>query len=220
MKKTISVTFLLITFLLISGCSYQKSTVDNTSDVTKQYVSKNLGIKFQYPQGFEDKAVEQGNKIMYPSWSPIMYIAVFEKTAGEKIEDSILNIIKQEGKNPNNCKVVKKSTKEVGNQEYMIDLADPISYTKDEQEEIRLADKNRTPDAGPVDGEYKKREIYNKRLVENCSAYADPLGLGTSSSIGSMFLYNDAVSKTKFVYLPGTADPYFHEYGTIEFINE
>lgn len=196
-------------------------TTEKISDEQSEtYVSKNLGIKFQYPQGFIGQAVEQGNEIMVPSWSPIMYIAVFEKSADETIENSILNIVKNEGKDPKNCKVVLRDTEKSGNQEYVIDLATPITYTKEEQTEIRLADKNWTPDAGPVNGDYKKMEIYNKRLIDNCSSYADPLGLATSTTAPSMFLYNDSQSKTKFVFLPGSADPYFHEYGTIEFINE
>ena len=149
-----------------------------------------------------------------------MYIAVFEKSADKTIEDSILDIIKNEGKDPKNCKVELRDTEASGNREYVIDLADPLVYTKDEENEIRLADENWTPDAGPFNGDYKKMEIRNKRLIENCSAYADPLGLATSTTAPSMFLYNDARTKTKFVFLPGTADPYFHEYGTIEFISE
>jgi hypothetical protein len=246
MKKILSISCLFIVLLLIPGCTPQTNVIKDADEIGNQevttnqkvtpekisdeqlpeteqpttYTSKKLGIKFQYPQSFIGQAVEQGNKIMVPSWSPIMYIAVFEKSADETIENSILNIIKKEGKEPKNCKVVPRDTEKSGNAEYVIDLANPIVYTKDEENEIRLADKNWTPDAGPVNGDYKKMEIYNKRLIDNCSSYADPLGLGTSKTAPSMFLYNDSQSKTKFVFLPGSADPYFHEYGTIEFIND
>lgn len=235
MKKTIFTFCLLITFLLLSGCSNSKDQTERTDDKqevttkntsqesSKEYLNTNLGIKFQYPEGFEDKAVEQANKIFYPEWSPTMYIAVFEKPEDEKIEDSIIGIVKQDGKSPENCIVVDKG-EYWANPEYEVftlDLANPnISYSEEELEEIKLADIEAEKDGGPFNGEWKKQEIYNKRLVDNCSEYAEPLGLGTSTSIGSMFLYNDTVSKTKFIFLPGTANPYFHKEGTIDFIKE
>lgn len=236
MKKIIFTSCLLITFLIVSGCSNSKNQTERSDDKqeestaknisqesSKEYINTNLGIKFQYPEGFENKAIEQGNKILYPEWSPTMYIAVFGKPENEKIEDSIIGIMKQDGKSPKNCIVVDKG-KYWANPKYEVfalDLANQsVSYSEEELEEIKRADIETEKDGGPFNGEWKKREIYNKRLVDNCSEYAEPLGLGTSKTIGSMFLYNEILSKTKFIFLPGTSDPYFHKEGTIDFMKE
>lgn len=225
MKKVILAP-IAFAMILSSGCSslkHEESTQDLTKESSGEYVSANLGIKFEYPEGFEDKAIEEENKIFYPEWIPNMYIAVFEKPADEKMEDAIMGLIEEKAKNPENCRVVAKGEYWANPkyESFNLDLANPnISYSDEELEEIKLADLEAEEDGGPFDGEWKKREIYNKRLVENCSEYAEPLGLGTSKSIGSLFLYSESMSKTKFIFLPGTTEPYFHKEGSITFIKE
>lgn len=192
-------------------------------ELSKEYISTNLGIKFKYPDGFEHKAFEQGNKIFYPDWSEEMYIAVFEKPEVQNIEDSILELVKNIGKNLENCKVVNNGEYYANPkfEMYVLDLVNPnIIYSNEELDEIKLADVEAKNDGGPFNGEWKKRQIYNKRLVDNCSEYAEPLGLGTSSSRSSYFLYNGTTDKTKFIFLPATLDPYFHEVGSINYLKE
>jgi len=241
MKKIIVFFCLLFTAgLLLAGCGQQinvnvnsaptsteqnNEAVSSTPEQTGQplyYVSKNLDIKFQYGYGFSDKAYEQGDKIMYPGYGTPEhpeYIEVFTKDGNQSIEAAILDVIKKQGKNPKDCQVVTRGAEDNGDLEYTVDLVNPnIIYTPQEKQEIKQADADAKADGGPFNGDWKKQEIYNQRLVGKCSAYAEPLGLGTSKTGPATFLYNATATKTKFVFLTPAMDAQFYEYGTIEFL--
>src|SRR5210317_2378881 len=109
LKKIALIIISLIVFMLIAGSIYyEKLETENLfQESSNYYVSKSLGIKFQYHQDYKGTYIEQGNKIFpyndqmslpITDWSNMDYIAVFEKPEDEQIEDSIKNIIKQEGK--------------------------------------------------------------------------------------------------------------------------
>lgn len=228
MKKTI-LTYLFILSLVFTACS---NSVEIQSTKARPFVehytrfrpnlyytSKDLGIIFQYRHGFEDKAVEQGNKIFYFDWSPTMYIAVFDKPEDQRIEESILDLVASKGGDPAKCKVISRG--EFHPNEFALDLIDPeIIFSEEELKEIAEADIQAQEDGGPFNGDWKKRDIYNRRLVETCSELADPLGLGTSKSVPSFFIYDESQTKNKYVFIPATPDPYFHEEGSIKFIVE
>ncbi|EKE18659.1 MAG: hypothetical protein ACD_9C00268G0006 [uncultured bacterium] len=189
------------------------------------FISSKLGIKFAYSyDDYQGKLTTNENKIIYKYGGPEdlndgQYIEVFIKENTRTIEDAILDIIEAQGKDIENCKVVNKGEYWAIPEYsvYILDLKNPnISYTKQELEEIKLADVEAKEDGGPFDGEWKKREIYNKRLIENCSEYADPLGLGTSKTSPSQFIYNN---ETRFIFQPGLMDPPFYQENSIEFFN-
>ncbi|MCK5320657.1 hypothetical protein KAJ61_04675 [Candidatus Parcubacteria bacterium] len=187
------------------------------------FINKNLGIKFDYSSvEFKEKLVVENNQIIYHYLNSdnIEYISLFTKKANQTIEDAILDVIKNEGRDPKNCKVVNKE-KYYGNPDYQVyrlDLANPtIIYSEEELERIRLADIEAEQNGGPFNGEHQKQAIRNERLIKACSYYADPLGLGTSKTIPSIFIYNN---KNKFVFLPGLANPSFYQEGSIELFDD
>lgn len=227
LKKITLIIISLIVFMLIySSIYYQKleNEIIFLEESSNYYVSTNLGIKFQYYGDFTDIVIEQDNKIFtyhdqmnlpITDWSFMDYIAVFEKPKGEQIEDSIKDIIKQEGKKIENCQITKiKHWAHPKYESFIISLANPVtSYSEIELEEIKQADIQAKEDGGPFDGEYQKRIISNKRRINLCSEYA------AGGRIPSLFLYNKDASKTKFIFLPATPDRYFHKENTIEILD-
>lgn len=233
MKKIFSTIILLSLTVVLSGCNKQvQTTTSNTATQQIQpetsqsnyYSNKELGINFIYYKSddfWDGKIKTQNNKIIYEDSSDgfSQYIELFTKKDSQTIEEAILEIVKNKDKDPKNCKVINKGEYWAVHKysAYILDLANPkISYSKQELEEIRLADIEAKKDNGPFNGEWKKEEIYNKRLVENCSDYAEPLGIGTSSSQPSTFIYNN---KTKFVFLPASPDVVFYQADSIELID-
>ena len=180
------------------------------------FQSKKLGIKFSC---FSDDCIEkltvEDNKIFNKAY----YIKVFNKAKEISVEATILNIIQEDAKDISKCKVVKKG-QFWGNKNYdvyVLELVNPdIEYTKEELAEIKIADQETIKNGGPFNGEWQKRVIYNRRLVKACSYYAEPLGLGTSTSTPSRFIYN---KKSKIVFLPGVADQPFYKEDSIELID-
>ena len=193
---------------------------DNQNDY---FINKDLGIKFDYSSiGLKEKLIVKNNQIIYhyPNSNNIEYISLFTKKANQTIEDAILDIIKNEGKDPKNCKVVneEKYFRNPDYQAYRLDLANStIIYSEQELERIKIANIEAEQDGGPFNGEHQKQVIRNERLIKACSYYADPLGLGTSSTIPSRFIYNN---KNKFVFLPGLADPSFYQEDSIELFDD
>lgn len=189
------------------------------------YVNRKLGIQFQYPEGEWGEAYmgdlqTDGNMIFYDWGDNIEYIKVFEKEENQSFEDVILDLIEQEGKNPKNCQVIDRGAYWANPEytQYIIDFADPeITYTPEELEAIEQAEADVQANGGFQGGSWKTEEIYNQRLIEACSEYADPLGLATCKTIRSKFL----TSKSKFAFLPGLlCSPSFYDIDSIEFLKE
>lgn len=211
--------------VLMMGCTSPTSTKVTRAN---SYISKGLGITFQFPEEYsrECKNVveENGNSITSPEVNDNGCfggtISVFEKLETQSIEDAILNLVKIEGRDPANCKVVKGDMNESGYVSYVMALADnyKIEYTADELKQIADADKQAALDKGPFNGEWQKGEIYGKRVKEVCSSVVRPVSAGTSKAAPSLFLYNEAKSKTKFIYTSGSADPQFFEFGLVEIL--
>lgn len=209
-------------------------TIDKTPQTS--YENKTLGIKFtQYWDGIYAGTFEQqGNKIVFKD--PMVkdltqakengykapFIQVFTKPANQKIEDAIIDVIKKENKDSSKCKVNDNGQYWGKNsfENYSLDLVNQkITYTKDEEKEIVQADIDSKKDGGPFDGEWQKAEIYRKRLVKECSSYADSLKPGgTSKTMPSIFIYDEKASNTKFIFIPGSADPYFFKEDSLEIL--
>lgn len=216
----------MVTFCLVS-CKLSNSPtiveqpweINNTQG--KDYFeNKDLWIVFRYlPDMYIGKLVVDNNTIKYvfdTDGGENFYIQVFTKKNDETIENAILEIIRKEWKNQKDCKVINRSAW-WWNEKYTaygIDLVNTeIDYTQSELGEIEEAEDIAKKDGGPFGGESKKREIYNRRLIEKCSHYADPLGLWTSKTIPSTFVYNN---KNRFIFLPGLYDAPFYDPSSIE----
>ncbi|MBA3046940.1 hypothetical protein KKC83_03265 [Patescibacteria group bacterium] len=233
-KKNLLTIFLLLFSFIFTGCTNQLSinnksnTIQNNlnTDSLKNnqfYKSEKLRISFEVVSDLgpsfdlSDNIISE-NKNIITSTELVGSIIVLQKSANKTIEDSILKLVEQEGKDINNCKVIKWDG-ESKNEEFRVTLITPISEFSFTEEEIKIieeADKN--PD-GPIDGKFERQLIYNKHAIELCSHYADPLNLGTCSNFGNIFLYNELKSKTKFLFLsPTNCDPYFYKYNTIELL--
>jgi len=132
-------------------------------------------------------------------------LEVFGKLANEPIERAIAGILTKNGKDASRCKV--ESNKE-NPLIYRIYTAKPVAYSADELRQIaqRKKDYNAERD-GPETADYMKRAFDREHLVKLCSSYAEPAGLGTSSSFPAYFIYNPSVNKTTFVFVPPQYDP-------------
>jgi hypothetical protein len=227
MKKSNLILLCILTTIVLGGCAQKNPVSENpitetptqteAQQTAQEFRSENLGVKFKYANDLEDKAIEQGSRILYPEWSQEMYIGVFEKAENESIQEAIAKLASFS----DSCKVVEKGEYYANPKftVYTIELSNPeISYSAEELAAIKQADLDAAKDGGPFNGEYKKSEIYNQKVAENCSEYGTQLGLGTSKQITSKFLYSEELSKTKFIFLPSSPDSYFHEEGSIEFL--
>jgi hypothetical protein len=213
--------------LVLSSCTQKNTTPKIVNDTqsgemadaeqSKIFESRELWIRFNYfPERYEWRLFTDKNRINFEVYGTSFFIEVWKKDEKQTIEDTILGLIEKEWKNPKECRVVKRWSWWWNEKysEYVIDLTEStVIYTPDELREIEEAEKSAQEDGGPFGGEWKKREIHNKRLVEKCSYYADPLGLWTSKSTSSSFVYNDL---NTFVFLPGIYDAPFYEPSSIE----
>lgn len=189
------------------------------------YISGKFGIKFvksdiyyHYLEEYNNDLRESENGIGFEQFGD--RIKVFYKDENQNIESAILELIDSQGKNSNDCVVERKDENiNTQNGQYKIELADKeIIYT--EEELARIAEADETSDGGPFNGEWMKKKIYNERLINLCTEYADPAGLATSKTIGSYFEYNDYKAKDRYIFLEESFDPEFYEWNSIEFIIE
>lgn len=192
----------------------EKDQIEENIIDNNYYINETLGIKFE-ANYLNEKIKVLDNKIFTdPLW---YYISVFKIEDNENIKETILGTIKLKWKDIKNCKVINKWVYWANKNytKYIIDLVDQdIIYSDEELEEIKIADIN--DDGWPFNAEWKKRDIYNKRLVDLCSDYADPLWLGTSKSAWAKFIYNN---KNKFIFISGTSDLPFYNEKTIEILD-
>lgn len=146
-------------------------------------------------------------------------IKVFYKEKDESIESAILKLIAANGKDSEKCVVIRTDTTlNTLNGHYRIDLADTdIVYTDSDLARIAEADMTAAADGGPFNGDWMKKKIYNERLIDACTEYADPAGLGTSKSTRSYFEYNDYRAKDRFIFLPSSYELEFYDWNGIEF---
>lgn len=185
------------------------------------YISEKFGLKFIKTNIYDFSEYsfrESENGLGFEEFGD--RIKVFYKEKDQSIEDAILDLIASEGKNPDDC-VIERTDSGYGtmNGHYKIDLVDQnIVYTEEELQRIADADVDANSDGGPFNGDWMKHKIYNERLIEACTEYADPAGLGTSTSHGSSFEYNEYRANDRFIFLEESADPEFYERGSIEFI--
>jgi len=211
--------FIIILIIIGIAFLYFFKTSKTQNNQSNFYNNPKLGIKFDYSgDEFKDKLKTKNNQIyyQYEGTDNISFIEIYSKKPDQTIEKAILDIVKSKGKNPTNCKI-KNVTDPVIHPNYslyIIDLANPnITYTKDEIEKIKQGKNSEEATDISEMIDIIKQEIYNNHLIESCSEYADPLGLATSRTTPSRFLFDN---KKKFVFLPGSADPLFYQEPTIE----
>ncbi len=198
----------------------QDPVPSEVSSLKNVYVSSRLGVMIHLADGVSNQLQEEGNKITAPQDPNFagQYIQVFHKEETQSVERAIEDLLRNQGKDPGNCRIVAGAVEPNGNQEYTVELAESLTYTSSQMEDIAAADREVDVHGGFEDGAYIKKRFYNEVLIDRCSFYADPLGLGTSKSIPSRFVMNSSKTDTTYVFLPGSADPTFYGYGQIEFI--
>jgi len=183
MKKVLLI--LPVIALTVAGCNKIQNppTGDEAAYLDNYFVDQNLGIQFAYQQSvFEDvskgkaKVTSVDNTIIYdsPDLDKPLSLSVFTKKEDQSIENAILGLISQQGKDPSKCVVVNRGDwwANTDYTNYIIDFSDPaVTYTQAEQDAIDAA-------ANTEGGsDMKKKEIYNQKLIETCSLYADPMGI-------------------------------------------
>lgn len=224
MKKTIATIGMILTLTACSQTAYTKPVTEDKTTETS-YENKELGIKFKYSEIYTGQAVAKDNKVVFQdSTNQIQtppFIQVFTKPADQKIDDAILDVVKKEKKDSSKCKVIDggKYWAKDSFQNYTLDLVNKkLVYTKDEEKEIKQSDLDSKKDGGPFDGEWQKADIYKQRLIQDCSSYANNMHAGTSKTFPSIFLYDAKDSNTKFIFIPGSADPYFFKEDSLEIL--
>lgn len=224
MKKTLLVLPLVL--LVIAGCSKTPTGPSDNADneaayLDNYFVDTNLGIQFAYQDAvFDDiskakaKVSSIDNTIVYdnPDLEKPLSISVFTKKEDQSIENAILDLLTQQGKDASDCVIVNRwdrwANTDYGS--YIIDFANPdISYTQSEQDAIDAAAN------GEWGSDMKRKEIYNQKLAESCSLYADPMNLWTSKGYASEFVYN---RKQSFVFLAGSNEKPFYRPETLSFL--
>lgn len=221
MKKVLLI--LPVIALTVAGCNKIQNppTGDEAAYLDNYFVDQNLGIQFAYQQSvFEDvskgkaKVTSVDNTIIYdsPDLDKPLSLSVFTKKEDQSIENAILGLISQQGKDPSKCVVVNRGDwwANTDYTNYIIDFSDPaVTYTQAEQDAIDAA-------ANTEGGsDMKKKEIYNQKLIETCSLYADPMGIWAETSSASEFVYN---RKQSFVFLPGVTGKPFYRPETLSFL--
>lgn len=176
------------------------------------FMSKSMGIRFKYFKEHEDgdydaRIIERDGKIIllvnfkddesaceeknceYIDGRYFTKLGeafdIFEKSKEEPIEDAILKLVSDEGKNPEECKVVKFDD---GNRKTAkIKSVEPIEVTEAEIAEYE----NGLP------SEIIEELIRNNKLRELCSDYA---GAWTIPGGDQYFIYDDENHKDIFIF--------------------
>ena len=116
---------------------------------------------------------------------------IFKKSKEESIDDAILKLVSDEGKNPEECKVVKFD--EGNRKTAKIESAEPIELTEAEIEGTEEYEKY----GNSLPSERIEESIRNNKLRELCSDYA---GAWTIPMGGQYFIYDDENHKDIFIF--------------------
>jgi ribosomal protein S16 len=109
-------------------------------------------------------------------------IIIFDKKENETLEDAIKKLIRQQGKNPANCKVVKEQNGE--KEKAWIELAREYNPTEEE-----LMKHSNSPE------HFRKWIAVGAKTAELCSIFSPPSTPGLS-----IFEYDSAKNKRKFIF--------------------
>jgi len=201
---------------------------ENNEDLDDYYISEDFGLKFIKNDRFDLYEKEHDGPVETRAgigrgydYSKTERIQFYYKDENQSIESAILSLVEAEGKNPDDCVVLRDDPHPSNNGRYIIDLKNKeIEYNEEELSRIQEADEQADLDGGPFNGEWMRKKIYNERRMQICSHYADASALGASKSVSSYFEYNDYVAKDRFIYVEESYDPQFYEYGSFEFLKK
>lgn len=186
----------------LTGCSY--SQLSDKASESHDFYNKGLGIAFNY-RG--DRSTNPDIKIDGNTIESNYQIKSYEVPENSSVEEYIYSILEASGADNSQCEVVKNRDQYRENDDYTVYIIDlknkEIAFTKEELNRIDNADKQSTLDGGPFNGEVEKQRIYNEHLVATCTQYAQPNGLGTSSSSPSEFIYNGS---RRLIWVEGKVD--------------
>lgn len=197
----------MICIFVFSACSNQE-IIENNSEIETEkenhleegwevFMSKSIGIRFEYFK--EPEYIDQDARIIERDGKIILLVNfeddeytelgelfdILEKSEEASIEDAILKLVSDEGKNPEDCKVVKSDD---GNRKIAkIESAEPIEVTEAEIAEYE----NGLPP------EINEEVIRNNKLRELCSDYG---GAWTIPMGGQYFIYDDENHKDIFIF--------------------
>ncbi len=195
------------------------------------YKSEKLGIMFKYPawwknlpeENFKDTIIEKNNTIKSTAMQGSS-ITVFEKSENETIEKAIEKIIKKEGVDLENCKIIAKkqnTPKDSNDINISISLKENYEPNNDEimakignidsLEELDIICKT-TPECT-----WAKQNLVEEKTKLKCSRYAKCFGY----KCGSSFIYQPNNSEEKFIYIQSMAGtPPFWQSNSIEILKD
>lgn len=193
----------------------QKLKNNESPVTTKQFVNRELGIAFSCKQAGSCSQLTVHNTKIIDAQNA--YIEIFDIAPNQTIEQKMFSLINANGGTASRCTVTNNGPLP-GNEKlrsYSINLVDHnITYTPEESVQIAQADDEAAHDGGPFNGEWKKKEIYDQRLIQACSLYADPVTQGTAKTSPSHFISDGQ----KLIFIPGSRDEIFLDETTLEII--
>lgn len=218
---------------LLDYLEEQETQEEKVDEKSVYYESEALGIRFKWmfdifdsegnfnrKGNLDDYLDESEDKISFEGMGGV--IEVLKKNEDESIEEAVLNLVAAEGKNPEDCTLVKSDYYETKNGLYKLDLADPqINYSEEELSQIAEAEEkelNGSLEHYFESPEYIKMLIYRENLIQACGHYSDPIGIAHGKSWPALFEYNDYIAPDRFVFLQASLDIHFYEMGSIEFL--
>lgn len=183
----------------------------------KQFFNEALGISFDYSQGWvETNLLQDGNKIVVSGSQNEHFIEVLTKEKDVSIKSAIFDIAARNGARVQKCRLVSGPIQSNGLQEYFLDLAEPIVFSAEERRKLEEAHTN---PQGVVDREWVEKALYQAKIEENCSIYAQTNEPSTCIGARAKFYYNPQQSQTRFIFAPPqVCQTSFYKYGSFEFL--
>ncbi|MFA5994565.1 MAG: hypothetical protein WC823_06440 [Parcubacteria group bacterium] len=132
-------------------------------------------------------------------------IMIFDKKESETLEDAIKRLIRQQGKNPSNCKIVKEQDGE--KEKARIELASEYKPTEKELRDIGLPE--------GIAQSVKESFAIGAKKRELCSMFCNAGGPGVS-----VFEYDSKKNKSKFIFEQASGYDSSINFHTVEFLSQ
>ena len=194
------------------------------------YKNEKLGITFKHQnwwvesrteKDFKNIIIEQNNTIKSIT-TPGSLITVFEKSKNETIEEAIEKIIKKEGVDLGDCKILVTEQYKQGDNIIASILLKENYEPSDDEIMAKIGNVDSVEDLNVIckttpECEWAKQILIEEKTKTKCSQYAKCFGY----KCGSNFIYQSNNSEEKFIYIQLMAStPSFWEWNSIEILKD
>lgn len=237
MKKILPVLFILLLTLFIVGLLrikkddilwWREKWSELKDEWTASYKNELLGVSFNRTDISSEDIVVSGNQLYIEGKE---YLQIFQKSAEEPIEQSILSLAKEAWADEEKCKVTFwRNVNGSGLNSYAIELKEYPVFTTEEEtylNEVPVvwdeyffdfdADEQLNQEELTFIRQQKEKDLFSEKTMEICSRFAERAANWFSRSVGAFFLYNDATPQ-RFAFTPSSSEINFFVEETIEFM--